>query len=77
MIYDRRELGALRERFPKGCRVILDRMEDMQAPPAGTMGTVIGVDDMGTIHVRWDTGSSLGVVLPVDACHRADEGRGL
>lgn len=60
----------LRENFPSGCRVMLDQMEDRQAPPAGTLGTVVHVDDIGTIHVKWDTGSSLGVVYGEDQCHK-------
>lgn len=46
----------------KGARVRLVSMDDMQAPPAGTEGTVQYVDDAGTIHVQWDTGGSLGLV---------------
>ena len=46
----------------KGDRVELIRMDDPQAPPAGTRGTVTGIDDMGTIHVRWDNGSGLGLI---------------
>lgn len=61
-------LETLRERFPSGTRVELVRMDDIQAPPIGTQGTVKSVDDMGTIHVRWDSGSSLGVVYGEDAC---------
>jgi hypothetical protein len=34
----------------------------------GCRGTVRFVDDMGTIHVSWDIGSSLGVVYGEDAC---------
>lgn len=30
--------------------------------PPGTLGTVIMVDDFGTVHVQWDNGSRLGVV---------------
>jgi hypothetical protein len=45
-------------------------MEDMQAPPAGCMGTVRMVDDIGTIHVSWDNGSSLGVVYGEDEIER-------
>ena len=30
---------------------------------SGDKGTVTSVDDMGTIHVSWDSGSSLGVVF--------------
>lgn len=60
----------LRDTFPSGCRVMLDQMEDRQAPPVGTLGTVVHVDDIGTIHVKWDTGSSLGVVYGEDQCHK-------
>ena len=28
----------------------------------GAQGTVLFVDDIGTIHVRWDNGSRLGLV---------------
>ena len=61
-------LDDLRERYTKGTRVELIRMEDLQAPPVGTKGTVTGVDDIGTIHVNWDTGSSLGIAYGEDQC---------
>ena len=35
-------IERLREDFPVGCRVELIRMDDVQAPPIGTLGTVIG-----------------------------------
>ena len=44
-------LQALRERFPRGTRVELVKMDDPQAPPIGTKGTVLGVDDIGSIMV--------------------------
>ena len=50
----------------KGARVRLIFMDDVQAPPAGTEGTVQYVDDAGTIHVQWDTGGSLGLVPNAD-----------
>ena len=59
-------LNKLRSSFPKGVRVRLLRMEDPQAPPPGTEGTVIGVDDIGTVHVAWDNGSTLGAVYGID-----------
>lgn len=49
-----------------GMRVKLLHMEDPQAPVPGTEGTVQYIDDMGTIHVAWDTGCSLGLVPGVD-----------
>ncbi len=59
---------SLRKRYPVGCRVELVRMDDPQAPPVGTKGTVRGVDDIGSIMVRWDNGSSLHVVYGEDIC---------
>ena len=56
-------LKRLRERYPEGKKVRLIQMNDIQAPPVGTIGIIKGVDDMGTIHVKWDNGSSLGLVL--------------
>ena len=61
---------AVRRQFPKGCRVELVRMDDVQAPPAGTRGTVTGVDDIASILVYWDNGSNLNVVWGADACRR-------
>ena len=62
----------LRRDFPVGCRVELLRMDDLQAPPLGTHGTVIGVDDIGSIMVRWDNGSGLSVAWGEDRCRRVE-----
>ena len=59
-------LERLRWRFRKGTTVELVRMDDPQAPSPGTCGKVMCVDDMGTVHVNWDTGSSLGAVYGAD-----------
>lgn len=63
---------SLREGFPVGSRVELIQMDDPQAPPVGTLGTVYGVDAMATIHVNWDNGCGLGVAYGVDECRRID-----
>lgn len=55
-----------RREYPVGCRVELVSMDDFQAPPTGTRGTVKGVDDAGNLLVRWDNGSRLNAVLGVD-----------
>lgn len=57
-----KELGRLRKEYPKGTRVELVRMDDPQSPPVGTHGTVYGIDDTGSILVRWDNGSMLCVI---------------
>jgi hypothetical protein len=65
-------LENLRKQYPPGTRVELIRMEDIQAPPTGTQGTVIGVDDIGSIMVSWDNGSSLSVVYGEDSCRKLE-----
>ena len=65
---DKKQIERVKEQYPKGTRVELIRMEDPQAPPVGTRGTVISVDDIGSILVKWDNGSTLGVVLGEDQC---------
>ena len=66
---------SLRKRYPVGCRVELLRMDDPQAPPIGTRGTVRGVDDIGSIIVAWDNGCSLSVAYGEDSCRRCADDR--
>ena len=63
---DRKTVERLREQYPDGTRVRLLSMDDPQAPPIGTEGTVIGVDDAGNIMMSWDSGGSLNLVYGVD-----------
>ena len=60
----------LRKKYTKGTRVELVKMNDLQAPPIGTKGTVKGVDDAGSIMVSWDNGSGLNVVYGEDLCKK-------
>ena len=64
------QLRHLRETYPAGTRVELIQMDDVQAPPAGTCGTVTGVDDTGSLMVRWDNGSGLNVIYGVDVVRK-------
>ena len=66
----------VRRQYPKGCRVELVRMDDVQAPPVGTKGTVIGVDDTASIMVKWDNGCGLNVVYGIDSCRKVGERNG-
>lgn len=61
-------LESLKKQYVKGTRVELIRMDDVQAPPIGTRGTVMGVDDIGSILVQWDNGCTLSVVYGEDEC---------
>jgi len=63
---NKERIESLRKQYPPGTRVELLRMDDAQAPPKGTKGTVMGVDDIGSLMVAWDTGSSLNVVYGED-----------
>lgn len=62
----RETVERLKREYPAGARVVLRRMDDVQAPPVGTKGTVLGVDDAGSIMVCWDNGSGLSVVYGED-----------
>lgn len=63
-------LKALRKNYPQGTRIELVQMDDIQAPPAGTLGTVIGVDDTGSLLVNWDNGSGLNVIYGEDVVRK-------
>ena len=61
-------INWLRTQYPKGTRIELVSMNDpynTKLKP-GDQGSVIFTDDIGTLHVQWDCGSSLGVVWGVD-----------
>lgn len=59
-----RDLQQLRQQYPVGTRVELISMDDPynRKLVPGCQGAVRWVDDMGTIHVNWDCGSSLGLI---------------
>ena len=74
-VISREMLQSLREQYPKGTRVELISMNDPYNTKLipGCKGTVISVDSIGTIHVAWDCGSSLGVVYGEDHCRKVVE----
>lgn len=63
----------VRKEYPVGTRAILQRMDDCQAPPVGTKGTVTGVDDTASVLVAWDNGSHLNVVYGEDYVKKIKE----
>lgn len=60
----------IRRQYPAGTRVELLHMDDVQAPPIGTRGTVEGVDDTASLLVAWDNGSHLNVIYGEDKVRR-------
>ncbi|MEA5048755.1 MAG: DUF4314 domain-containing protein [Eubacteriales bacterium] len=66
-------LKQLKEYYTAGTRVILIRMSDPYTNlRQGDRGTVTMVDDIGTVHVNWDRGSTLGIVFGEDECRRIE-----
>ena len=66
---------GIRREYPAGTRVELVRMDDPQAPLIGTLGTVLGVDDAGSLLMRWDNGSGLNVVYGEDIVRKVGDRR--
>lgn len=60
------DVKRIKGTFLPGMRVRLVEMDDCQAPPVGCLGTIQGVDDIGSIMITWDNGSSLNVIPGVD-----------
>ena len=67
---NRETVEHIRRTYPAGCRVVIDQMDDVQAPRIGSQGTVTGVDDSGSVMCDWDEGGSLSVVYGADRCHK-------
>lgn len=61
------EIRYLKNRYLPNTLIELISMDDVQAPPAGTKGRVIFVDDIGQIHVKWSNGSSLALIPNIDS----------
>lgn len=74
MFFPSREVvEQIRRMYPAGVMVELVRMDDPQAPPAGTLGVVTGVDDTGSLMIRWQNGSGLNAVYGEDIVRKIPE----
>lgn len=60
------KVKRLRQQYPAGTRICLLHMNDEHAVPVGTLGSVDHVDDMGSIHMRWDNGQGLALIEDED-----------
>lgn len=69
MVYNEKKVELLRQRYPEGTRICLDHMEDICPVESGTKGTIIGVDDIGSIMVKWDNGRTLNLLPDEDKFH--------
>ena len=68
-------VNQLKRMYPKGAIVRLIKMDDLQAPPVGTLGEVEKIDDAGTIHVHWENGCGLGLIPEEDEFEIIDGGK--
>ena len=71
-ISNEKELERIRREYPLGVIIELIEMSDKFAPPAGKLGEVEGVDDLGDILVRWQSGSNLKVILSEDRIRKVN-----
>ena len=69
------QIEMIRKEYPTGTKVELLAMDDKQAPPVGTIGEVIAVDDIGQLVMRWQNGSGLNLIPGVDSFRKAGEAK--
>ena len=70
MDYNRRRIESIKQRYPEGTRICVDSMGDDPRPiESGTKGTVLWVDDIGTVHCNFDNGRRLGLIVGEDSFH--------
>ena len=62
----KQQVELLRTTYSAGTRVCLHEMIGEPQMTAGLTGTVQCVDDRGSIHVKWDNGSTLALLLEED-----------
>ena len=60
------EVEKIKKLFPVGTKIRLIHMDDSQAVPSGTLGTVDYIDDDGQLHMKWDNGRTLALIYGVD-----------
>lgn len=60
------KIQALRAKYPNGTRIRMIEMDDPDPIQPGEVGTINGVDGVGTLLVDWDNGRTLGVLVGVD-----------
>ena len=68
------QVKRIKEQYPVGTRVCCDYMpDDPRSIEPGTCGTVVGVDDAGSIMMKWDNGRSLSLIPGLDSFHVVEQ----
>lgn len=67
-LLNRYELNHIKSTYSKGSRVrLIDDIDDPHSKlKAGDEGVITHIDDIGTLHMKWDNGSSLGLIVGLD-----------
>ncbi len=74
MRIDHEFVERIKQTYPKGTKIELDRMDDpYRDMPKGLKGIVSGVDDIGQIHCIWENGSTLAIIPGEDSFHKVKE----
>jgi hypothetical protein len=73
-LLDPEELTSIRATYQPGARVRLVTLgePDRRLLETGSLGTVRSVDDLGTVHVEWDSGVRLGCLLATTRSEQPD-----
>lgn len=67
-------IRKIKKDYKPGTRVRCKYMDDPYHPvQPNTEGTVVKVDDGGTIHVHWDNGSFIGLIPGVDIFEKSKD----
>ena len=70
----RSAVERMKAMYPNGTRVELIEMDDPYTKlPPGIRGTVVSVDDIATVHIRWDNGVAIGAAYGVDRIRKLSE----
>lgn len=66
-IPNQKEVKLLRQKYKPGTRIELIKMYDYINPvSSGTIGSVDFIDDIGNIHMKWENGSRLSLIVGLD-----------
>lgn len=70
----RRQAERYKQDYPKGTRVLLLSMgNDPRPVEDNTRGTVMAVDDIGTVHCKFDNGRQLGLIPGEDSFRKLSQ----
>ena len=65
---NKKYIEQLRKKYPVGTKIQLISMRDEKHPVLpGTVGEVTHIDDIGSIQMKWQNGSSLALIPEVDS----------